>query len=150
MKRAVLALAALAAAGFAFAMIAVAEDGMSTQDYKWEWPAGRDVTGKVAAKITGIKAASGGLFGIKKSPSFGDALPDPVVVKAQVVASAPELSATDIEVTLPKLELGTATEGAVIAIGTLATDTAVCVAVIPKGDGADPLAWLAEWDCTAD
>lgn len=112
----------------------------------WEWRAGRELAQRGALRIVGVREEGGGLFGLGRAPSLGNALPDPRVVEADVVAvDRPGLLAAGqrIKFRVPKVELRGAAEGSAVGIGVLA-DKVVCLAVAPADMKDDALApWLS-------
>ncbi len=105
---------------------------MSDETIKWEWPAGRSATATVRARVLEIKPERKGWFGIGNSPSMADALPDPVVLRFEVLSSTDEkLQLPGNALRLPKLELGAAALGDVVEISLIGNGVAVGVTRVP-------------------
>ncbi|WP_157798649.1 hypothetical protein [Dyella ginsengisoli] len=125
---------------------------MSSKSSKfgWEWRADRDLDQRAAVRLVSIKAESGGLLGIGRSPSLSGSLPDAQKVDAEVLAisaQGPMSRDEQIVFRIPKLELHGATIGNVVEIGVIGSNV-VCLRQIP-GDVQDASldTWLAGAPC---
>ncbi|MCG8614551.1 MAG: hypothetical protein MI864_28900 [Pseudomonadales bacterium] len=111
----------------------------------WEWPADREPTDKLIISVEGINKHSSGWFGLKKSPSFVEAMPDPVDLTGKVLSGSDLLSQKSIVITLPKLELGEVSAGELLAVGVIGDKTCICVRKVTDKDED-----LSEWKCSQD
>lgn len=70
----------------------------------WEWPLGRVAEQTILIKVIAIEKPVAGLFGIKKSPSLALSLPEPMLLKGQIIAGETGRAKT-LALTLPGIEL---------------------------------------------
>lgn len=101
---------------------------------KWEWPADRQPTFKLVVAVSDVSEAGSGWFGIKKSPSLVNGMPDPVTLKGTIVKGDASLQNKTISITLPKLEAGAIGKGNVAAIGVLEDNTCICIKKLQSPD----------------
>lgn len=106
-------------------------------EMRWEWPADRNVEKRVVVKVEKIKEADQGFFGIKKSPSFASALPDPVVVMGLVIVGDPALRGKSVKLTLPKLELENIEVGQLAMLGLVEPNTCICIKHVEENTDID-------------
>ena len=101
----------------------------SVEVLEWQMRAGRPVSATFEAKIFRIEAASGGIFGILKSPSITTGPTDTVWVTFTLTGSTGEKhqSRGQVKLKLVKSELGTQREGDVVLLDFV--EDKVCVAV---------------------
>ncbi len=101
---------------------------MGDETINWEWSGGRSPTATVRARVLEVKPERKGWFGIGNSPSMADALPDPVVLRFEVLSSTDEkLKLAGYALRLPKLELGGAAIGDTVDISLIGDRVAVGV-----------------------
>lgn len=96
-------------------------------ELNWEWPDDRKADQKVLVQIVEIKEKSRGFFGLKRSPSFVDNLPDPVTVKAVVVNKTAALDSRTLELTLPRVELDGISATNYAIVGIVDSKTCICI-----------------------
>jgi hypothetical protein len=125
--------------------LSVAEGArMSSDTLQWQWPAGRKADRKVLGKVSSIKPESGGLFGIGRSPSMGDSLPDAQIVGFDVIAG----DSGKFKLRMPLLELHGAKKGTIAGIGIVDGEYLICFAPAPAGVSEAELGtWLKKLDC---
>jgi hypothetical protein len=101
----------------------------SVEVLEWQARAGRSVSVTLSAKIFKIEAASGGIFGILKSPSITTGPTDAVWVTFTVTGSAGDAHQArgQVKVKLIKSELGAQREGDAVLLDLV--EGKVCVAV---------------------
>lgn len=109
---------------------------------KWEWPAERQPTFKLVVAVSDVSEASSGWFGIKKSPSLVNGLPDPVTLKGTIVSDDAGLRNKTVTITLPKLEAGAISKHNFAAIGVLENDVCICIRKLQSADED-----LSDWQC---
>ncbi|WP_226668414.1 hypothetical protein [Microbulbifer aggregans] len=98
-------------------------------ELKWEWPADRAVEDKILIKIEDIKPQGSGFFGLRKSPSFAENLPDPTVITG-VIKNADELiKGKSLKIIVPKPEVGNAAVGSYAVLGLVEKD--ICICIVP-------------------
>lgn len=103
-------------------------------ELNWEWPAKRAVEDRLLVKIESVKKESGGLFGIKKSPSLAASLPDPFVVNGVVMNTDSHLQGKSLKFVAPKLELEGITSGSYVMLGLINHTTCICVVLLNNRD----------------
>lgn len=96
-------------------------------ELNWEWPDDRKADQKVLIKVMEIKEKSGGLFGLKRSPSFVDSLPDPVIVRAVVVNGKAGIDSKTVELTLPRVEIDGISAANYAVVGIVDGKTCICI-----------------------
>ncbi len=62
--------------------------GDAKYDLRWEWPAGRQPDKTLLAAVDKIEKQGEGLFGIGRSPSIAENLPDAMVVSGKVIGDS--------------------------------------------------------------
>ena len=116
----------------------------------WEWRGGRALEQRAALRLTKIEKEGGGLFGIGGAPSLGGSLPDAQKVEAEVLAvdqPGPVAAGTRIGFRIPKLELGGAEPGTLVAVGLIGQNVVCLVRVSGEVDEASMAGWLPGVDC---
>lgn len=112
----------------------------------WEGAADRKPDSFLIVTLTDIGKEGGGLFGIRRSPSFADALPDARVLEGRV-ATGP-LSGTSLRLRAPSAELPDLHRGDRAALGLVGDAACICVLHVPPGMTEDQLpGWLAQQRC---
>ncbi len=101
-------------------------------EFKWEWPANRKADSKILVKITGLKKQGSGIFGIKKSPSIVDNLPDPVLVSGIIVNNNSESDEKTVSVIVPELEIKDIDNNSYTVWGLV--DNSICICIVPVKD----------------
>lgn len=109
---------------------------------KWEWPAERQPELKLVMAIADASPAGKGWFGIKRSPSLVEGIPDPVELKGTVIKGDSSLLQKSITLTLPRLEAGALGKGDVAAIGVLDNNVCICIRKLASADED-----LSGWQC---
>ena len=109
---------------------------------KWEWPAQRQPQLKLVMMVNDLKAADKGWFGLKRSPSLVEGLPDPITLQGTVVKGDPSLLQKSIAVTLPKLEADFLSKGDLAALGVLDNHVCICIRKLQSVDED-----LSDWQC---
>jgi hypothetical protein len=110
----------------------------------WQW--NRSPNHALSLVIDRIAPESGGLFGILRSPSLADALPDGQVLEGHVAAADILPLASAVVVRIPKRELPPLATGQHVAIGYTDDAAAVRIAATPAGLSAQAEAdWLKAW-----
>lgn len=116
----------------------------------WEWRAGRALAQRAAVQLGTIKKEGGGLFGLRKSPSLGGALPDAMVVESRVLAvnrSGVAVVGTPLRFRIPKVELGSHKTGDIVVVGIIG-QAAVCIDSAPAGAQPEQAAdWIDSVGC---
>jgi hypothetical protein len=114
---------------------------------KWEWPADRTPDGKILVKVRDVKKEGGGVFGIKKSPSLAESLPDPMQLSGEIIDGRSDWNGRALMFVLPAVELPQVSAGDHVGIAFI-DDAGVCIAKAPADAGAEALRdWLASWTC---
>ncbi len=106
-------------------------------ELNWEWPADRAADQKILIKVTDIKKQSSGFFGIKKSPSLAQNLPDPMVLSATLIGNESNLKNKTLELVLPKVELGEIKNNDIAILGVIAGKTCICIKAA-ESENTDP------------
>ncbi|MFT3925136.1 MAG: hypothetical protein QM778_21550 [Myxococcales bacterium] len=113
----------------------------------WQWANGRAAQTKAVVEIKALATPGDGWFGIGRSPSIANNLPDPVDLEGQVVTSSPHIDLDRMLVRLPRSELGTARVGQRVALG-MFDNSCICVAAVPEYvAAANVTQWLDAWRC---
>ena len=94
---------------------------------KREWPAGRQPNQKLIVSIESTTKHRTGFFGVKKSPSLLEGIPDPVDLKGIIIGGDSSLKNKSITITLPRIELENSSEGGFLAIGVIEPNTCICL-----------------------
>ncbi len=127
---------------------AMSESTSEPVSLTWEWPADRVPDRRLLVHVEDISAESGGLFGVRQSPSMAAALPDPVVVTATVVAGPEDWTGRRIALRLPRPELAGVAPGDHAGIGVLGENVGICIAKAPATADREAMTqWLADWPC---
>ena len=112
----------------------------------WEGAADRNPSTFLIVTVTDIAKEGGGLFGIRRSPSFADALPDARVLEGRVTTGP--LSGRDVRLRAPGAELPDLHRGDRAAFGLIGEEACICVLSVPSGMTDEQLpAWLAQQRC---
>jgi hypothetical protein len=120
----------------------------STQpkNLKWEWPDGRKPDRFLAIGLTNVAKEGGGLFGIRRSPSFTDTLPDARVLEGKV-ATGP-LGGSPVRLRAPGGEIPGLSAGDRAAFGMIGDQVCICVLKVPAEVQDAQLAdWTARQSC---
>ncbi len=120
-------------------------------EMKWEWPAGRPVASKLLLQVDTLEKASSGWFGIGRSPSLADNLPDAHTLQASVLVGPPMWQGRKLTLQLPgpeakKLTVGTRAGLALTSPSGAKQPVAICVAAAPTS-GSSAEQWLDAWTC---
>ena len=113
---------------------------------KWEWPDKRKPDSFLVVALTGVSKEGGGLFGIRRSPSLADTLPDARILEGRIATRPPggdlvRLRAPGAEIP----ELHTADR---VAFGLVGDRVCICVLrVPPELTDSELPKWLAEQPC---
>jgi hypothetical protein len=83
------------------AMSCVANDGRNLQ-LAWEWPSGRPASSTLLISVTDIKKQKKGWFGLWRSPSIANNLPDATEIRGKPVS---ETTFSEVVVVVPGPEL---------------------------------------------
>ncbi len=110
----------------------------------WEWPADRELSDKLVIKVTSIANHESGWFGLKRSPSIVEGVPDPVDLTGEILRGGRALAGQSVSLMLPRLELEGIIEGDIVAIGLLEATTCICLKKL-----ADPDEDLSTWQCAS-
>lgn len=100
-------------------------------ELRWEWPADRQVQNKLLVRVTNIKEQGGGLFGINKSPSIADNLPDPVILTGTIIKSSNNTDGKTVSIVVPKPEIESINSGDHGLFGLV--NGSVCICIKPVG-----------------
>ena len=120
--------------------------GTADLELRWEWPADRSPTHKIAANLTSLAPAK---EGVAKSPSIAAQLPDPMLLRGRVTAGRDDWKGRSFELHIPKLELADIGVGDAVALGLVNDDVCICIAPMPGGhDETQTHKWLHGWNCT--
>jgi hypothetical protein len=113
---------------------------------RWEGAADRKPTGFLIVTLTDVAEEGGGLFGIRRSPSFADALPDAHILEGSV-ENGP-LSGSIVRLRAPGAELPDLHRGDRAAFGMVSDQACICVLHVPPGMTKEQLLnWLAQQRC---
>ena len=119
----------------------------NTTTLTWEWPANRKPDARLAVRLEVVEEQGAGLFGIGKSPSIAENLPEPTRLDGEVLAVSGNKPATHaIEVVVPRREIPGIGRGDRVAMGLVQGKTCSCIEKIPA-DVANLDGWLAQWSC---
>lgn len=94
---------------------------------KWEWPVGRAPVNQFIVKILKISDFDAGFLGIRKSPSFANSFPDPVVIDAIVFDADKTFINKSISLTLPKVEMSGVDVSNYVVLGVIDDNTCICL-----------------------
>jgi hypothetical protein len=112
----------------------------------WEGAADRTPGNFLIVTLTDVAKEGGGMFGIRQSPSFADALPDARVLEGRV-DTGPLRGAT-VRLRAPGGELPDLHRGDRAAFAMVSDQACICVVHIPTGMRDDQLPnWLAQQRC---
>jgi hypothetical protein len=110
----------------------------------WQW--GGLAEHRILARVDRVEKEGGGLFGILRSPSMADSLPDARLVHASIVAGGE--AGQEVVLRIPDRELPPTRAGDLLAVGYTADNRAICVERPPAGLAEDALqSWLGGWRC---
>jgi hypothetical protein len=110
----------------------------------WQW--NRPAPHSVLVGVDSIAAESGGVFGVLRSPSFADSLPDAQVLNGHILGGDATASGRPVVLRVPKHELPALAPGQHVAIGYTDDNAAIRIAAVPIGlSPADETAWLKTW-----
>ena len=119
----------------AYLMLILGGCGVSAEiTLKWEWPADRSADSKLMIEVVKVTEEGDGLFGLKRSPSLVDNVPDPVTVHGIIVKQRSELDRKTVTVLLPKLELNNIKAQQFAVLGIVGNTTCICIKPIPSAD----------------
>ncbi len=115
-------------------------------ELRWEWPAERSPTHKIAANVTSLAPAK---QGVAESPSIAAQLPDPMLLRGSVTTGRDDWKGRSFHLRVPQLELADIGVGDAVALGLVDDDVCICIAPMPGGhDETQTLKWLHGWNCT--
>jgi hypothetical protein len=136
---------ALAAVGTAAAWrFGMASSSRDELELKWVWKG--TAAAKAIVEIEAIEKEGGGLFGLRRSPSMADYLPEARVLTGVVLAST--ATAKRIRLRIPQKELPPVAAGDRVALALTGENTCFCIVPVPGEIAAEGLAaWLAGWTC---
>jgi hypothetical protein len=92
----------------------------------WEWPAGREAEHRVGVQVVDLSPASGGLFGVKKSPSLVSGFPEPMRLQGKALDDEGDWAGKSLEVIVPRSEIPEVKAGDKVTLGLVGQ---VCIAV---------------------
>ena len=119
--------------------------GDAKYDLRWEWPAGRQPEKTLLAVVDNIEKQGDDLFGIGRSPSIADNLPDVMRVSGRIIDSDGDET---FSLVLPKLELGDIGVNDNVGLALIGDSVCICIAKAPQGRDPETLwGWLKTWDC---
>jgi hypothetical protein len=112
----------------------------------WEGAADRKPASFLIVTIANFAKEGGGLFGIRRSPSFADALPDARVLEGRVTTGP--LSGNTVRLRAPGAELPDLHRGDRAAFGMVSDQACICVLLVPADmTDAQLPDWLAHQRC---
>lgn len=112
----------------------------------WEGAADRQPRSFLIVTLTNTVKDAGGLFGIRRSPSFADSLPDAHVLEGRVETGP--LGGNSVRLRAPGAEIPDLREGDRAALGMVSDLACICVLRIPAGMAEERLPnWLAQQRC---
>lgn len=103
-------------------------------ELKWEWSAGRLPEQNLLVHVNAIRKISDGLFGVSRSPSLSDSLPDPQILKGTVVNTSNELDGKSISIVIPKLEIESIKSDGYAVLGLVDKSTCICIISVSNKD----------------
>jgi hypothetical protein len=110
----------------------------------WQW--NRPASHAVLVAVESIAPESGGLFGVLRSPSLADALPDAQILRGHVLMGDTAYVGRPLTMRIPRPELPQLAPGQNIAIGYTDDYAAVRIAAVPTNIATDAAsAWLRSW-----
>ncbi|HWN96966.1 MAG TPA: hypothetical protein VNT99_18195 [Methylomirabilota bacterium] len=121
--------------------------------FNWQWPAGRKPDYKLLIDVSKIRKESSGLFGLKKSESIGDQLPEATEVVGRVISGREQLVGKEVIFRAPRGELKEVVAGQRAAVAIIERDNrdtniCVCIVGVPKNlRDAELQAWLRDLKC---
>ncbi len=116
-------------------------------ELRWEWPAGRQPEKKLLGVVDRIEKQGDGLFGVGRSPSIAENLPDATRVSGRLIGLPGNAV---FSLVLPKLELGDIAKHDKVGLAIIGESACVCITKAPDGLDDEALrAWLKAWDCVA-
>jgi len=119
----------------------------NTTTLKWEWPAGRKPEVRLALHLEQVEEQSTGLFGLGKSPSIVQNLPEPMHLAGEVLAGdAAKHGAHTIELVVPRKEIPGIGKADRVALGIVQEKICICIEKIPA-EVSNLDGWLAQWSC---
>jgi hypothetical protein len=133
-----------------FALILSEQNAMTSSieptNLKWEWPGGREPDRFLAIGLTRVAKEGGGWFGIRRSPSLADSLPDATIIEGKVTSGM--LRGSPVRLRAPGAEIPQLHAGDRAAFGMIGDHVCVCVLIVPSTvTDADLPDWLARQTC---
>ena len=120
----------------------------SELELTWQWSAGRSPDHRILVSIKSLKEGDSGWFGINKSPSIADNLPDPMIVNASVLEGPEDWVGREVVLVIPRPELGDIQSGDKVGLGVINNDTCICAVKSPTlSDESALKAWTASFEC---
>jgi hypothetical protein len=122
--------------------------GKGAAELHWEGAAGRQPTEKIVVRVEAVERGDKGALGsIQNHPSLAGSMPDPMVLRGDVVARAGSFAASAASVRYPRVELKEVAAKDRVALG-LVGGACICLERVPDSVGEQDLpAWLAAWRC---
>lgn len=121
-------------------------DMSSKSNLKWEFADGRKPERFIVARLDRIEKESGGIFGLRRSPSFADSLPDARILEG--TATGPGAGGGAVSLRLPGPEVPSVRKGDRVAFGIVGANTCICVLAPPANVKDEQLPdWLSKQDC---
>lgn len=103
-------------------------------ELNWEWPAERPSEQKVLVQVNNIKEQGGGFFGVLKSPSLANSLPDAQVLSGKVINTDKSLDGKSITLIVPKLEIESIKSGDYVVMGIVQEKICICITPVNSKD----------------
>jgi hypothetical protein len=121
----------------------------ATEPLRLSWQWNRPSSHTVLVVVDSIAAESGGLFGVLRSPSLADALPDAQVLNGHILAADADPVGRPVVLRIPKHELPALAPGQHVAIGYTDDAAAVRIAAVPPNLSTEAEAvWFKTWATT--
>ena len=138
----------LAAGALAVVIVGLEAMAASTEpaNLQWEWPADRRPDRFLAVQLSDFHKEGGGWFGIRRSPSLANSLPDARILEGKVLNGP--LTGHAVRLRAPGGELPKLARGDRAAFGMVDDKTCICVLRVPANVAAPQLdEWLAQQSC---
>jgi len=112
----------------------------------WEWAAERTPTSRILVEVSQIRKEGGGLFGLKKSPSIIENVPDGHILTGVVVLG--DHVGRSVSLRMPGFEIPDISEGDRVGLGLIGEGICICVVPLPAGLSDSQLEdWLGAFRC---
>ncbi|KAA5605235.1 hypothetical protein F1188_11730 [Roseospira marina] len=118
-----------------------------TLSLTWEWAADRAPTGRLLMEVTRIRKEGGGLFGLRKTPSLIDTMPEGHVVTGVVLQGDADVG-RPVSLRMPGFEIPDIAAGDRVGLGLIGDETCICMVPVPADLAEEQIeGWLGSFAC---